>query len=162
MRARSLSNRGRSRRTSNRPMTASDSAGSQISQPAACIFGPAIPKNCASGASGNMAWIRAAPSVSPDASPATSPTRSGIGSLGSKLTNEAARAAFDEIDEGPDLFLGCGRRLEFLQSRLQFEPGTIQHAIGAPDVADLFGGEPAPLQTFRIHAVRHRRPSDRH
>ncbi len=50
MRASRRSRRGRSRSTSNRPMTASDSAGSQASQPAACIFGPATPKNSVSGA----------------------------------------------------------------------------------------------------------------
>ncbi len=41
--------RGRSRSTSNSPITASDSAGSQLSHPAACILGPATPKNFASG-----------------------------------------------------------------------------------------------------------------
>ena len=60
-------------------MTASDSAGSQTSQPAARILGPATPKNCASGSIRRSASINAAPSVSPDASPATSPTRSGAG-----------------------------------------------------------------------------------
>ena len=43
MRASSLPSRGRSRSTSNSPITASDSAGSQLSHPAACIFGPARP-----------------------------------------------------------------------------------------------------------------------
>ncbi len=59
-------------------MTASDSDGSHTSHPAACIFGPAMPKNRAPGASRSSVWMSAAPSVSPDASPATRPTRSGV------------------------------------------------------------------------------------
>ena len=42
-------------------MTARDSAGSQLSQPAACIFGPATPKNFASGARRRKAMMRSAP-----------------------------------------------------------------------------------------------------
>ncbi len=80
MRARSRSSRGRSRTISNKPITASDSAGSQASHPAACIFGPATPKNRVSGARRRRASMRSAPKVSPDASPATKPTRSGAGS----------------------------------------------------------------------------------
>jgi hypothetical protein len=38
-----------------------------------------MPKNCASGTSRRSALIRSAPKVSPDASPATKPTRSGAG-----------------------------------------------------------------------------------
>jgi len=49
-------------------ITASDSAGSQTAHPAACIFGPATPKNSVSGERRRSAWIRSAPSVSPDAS----------------------------------------------------------------------------------------------
>src|SRR5580692_2225859 len=156
----SRKSRGSSRRISNNPMTASDSDGSQTSQPAARILGPATPKNCAVGSSRRSASISAAPSVSPDASPATSPTRSGA--VMALLANEAARAAFDEIDERPDLGLRCGRALEFLQRRLELQPGTIQHAIGAPDVADLLLGEPAPFEPLRVHAVRSRGPADRH
>src|SRR5258708_29918580 len=142
--------RGKSRRISKRPITASDSDGSHAAHPAARILGPATPKNSASGASRRSAWIKPAPSVSPDASPATRPTRSGM----RFLSNDAARAASDEIDERPDLFLSDGRLVEFLQCGLQFEARAVEHAIGPAHVANLIVAEAAPLQTHRIDAVR--------
>src|SRR5580698_10194503 len=124
-RARSASRRGSSLRTSNNPITASDSAGSQTSQPAARIFGPATPKNCASGSARRSASINPAPSVSPDASPATSPTRSGAGMVDpltrTLLTYEATRAALDEVDERLYFGLVRGRALELLQRLLQLQ-----------------------------------------
>ena len=51
IRARSVSRRGRSRRISNSPMTASDSDGSQSLATGRLHFGPATPKNRAPGAS---------------------------------------------------------------------------------------------------------------
>src|SRR5882757_2054104 len=133
-RARNRNKRGRSRRISNKPMTASDSEGSQTSHPADCIFGPATPKNSTSGASRRSAWINPAPSVSPDASPATRPTRSVTLEL---LPNDAARAAPDEIDEGADLGLGGRGFVELLQSRFQFEAGAVEHAVGATNIENL-------------------------
>ena len=58
-------------------MTAISSARYHGSQPAAIIFGPAMPTNSASGACARNASMRPAPSVSPDASPATNANRSG-------------------------------------------------------------------------------------
>ena len=63
--------------TSKKPMTAISSARYHGSQPAAIIFGPAMPTNSAPGACSRNASISPAPSVSPDASPATSANRSG-------------------------------------------------------------------------------------
>src|ERR1700731_5106344 len=60
------------------------------------------------------------------------------------LANDAAFAALDEVDEGADLRLGQGRLLEFLQSRLQFQPRAVHHPIGAAYVPDLLGGEAPP------------------
>src|SRR5258708_22647692 len=77
------------------------------------------------------------------------------------LPNDAAFAALDEFDEGPDLHLGLGRFLEFLKSRLQFQPRAVQQSVRAAYVQDLPGGEAPPLQAYRVDAVRHRRPSDR-
>src|SRR5688572_28793532 len=59
-------------RTSKKPMTAISSERYHASQPAAIIFGPAMPTNLESGASLRSSSMRPAPSVSPDASPATS------------------------------------------------------------------------------------------
>src|SRR6266851_4298295 len=170
IRARRRSRRGRWRTISNKPITASDSAGSQTSQPAACIFGPATPKNFASGARRRSALMRSAPKVSPDASPATRPTRSGTDIANrnerwkaccSYLPNDAAFAALDEFNEGPDLHLGLGHFLEFLKSRLQFKPRAVQQSVRAAYVQDLLGSEAPPLQAYPVDAVRHRRPSDR-
>src|SRR5882672_10971599 len=133
MRARRRSRRGRSRTISNKPITASDSAGSQTAHPAACIFGPATPKNSVSGERRRSAWIRSAPSVSPDASPATKPTRSGA-DIASRNEQRKARCS-------------CYR--------------TMLQGVRAVFVRDLLGGDPPPLQAYRVDAVRHRRASHR-
>src|ERR1035441_2567383 len=119
--------------------------------------------------------MRSAPKVSPDASPATMPTRKARGTdmvegmdadEGSAtlklLSNDAAFAALDELDEGPDLRLALGGFLEFLHRSLQFESGAIQHAEGAANVEDLCRAEAAALQAHGVDAVRRRRPPDRH
>src|SRR5580692_5791146 len=162
MRASNRSNRGRCCRTSTSPMTANDSAGSQTLHPAACIFGPATPKNSAPGERRRSAWIRSAPKVSPEASPASRPTRNGRNAVAVTdiLSDDAAFAELDELDEGPDLRLGVGRLLELLQRRIQFQSRAIEHPIGAADVQNLLGSEAAALQAFAVHAVRFRRPSD--
>src|SRR5258707_1018011 len=77
------------------------------------------------------------------------------------LPDDAAFAALDEFDEGPDLHLGLGRFLEFLESHLQFQPRAVQQSVRAAYVQDLLGGETPPLQPYRVDAVRHRRPSHR-
>jgi len=64
--------------------------------------------------------------------------------------------------KGPDLFLGRGHFVEFLQCGLQFETRAIEHSIGSAHVANLIFGKSAPLQTHRIDAVRFRRLPDGH
>src|SRR5471032_1756671 len=150
MRASNLAKRGRSRSTSNSPITARDSAGSQALHPAACILGPATPKNSVSGARRLNARIRSAPKVSPEASPATRPTRRGADIRSPGLANDAARTALDEGDEGLDFRLSDGRLLEFRNRGLQLEPRTIQQPIGATDIQYLCGGESPPLQADRV------------
>ncbi len=101
------SRRGRCRSTSVRPMTASSSAAAQASHPAAIIFGPATPKHCTSGTRARRAAIRAAPSWSPEGSPATMPTRSGSPRRAAprprRSSHQAAGRGVDEVDEGTDL-----------------------------------------------------------
>ena len=84
--ARNRSRRGRWRSTSARPMTESCSAPHQASQPAAVIFGPAIPKHSRPGTRSRSAAISAAPSWSPECSPATKPTRRRCTPLGAART----------------------------------------------------------------------------
>ena len=59
-------------------MTASDSAGSHTSQPGRAHLGSRDAEEFRIGPRRRSASMRAAPSVSPDASPATSATRSGL------------------------------------------------------------------------------------
>ncbi len=90
-RRRSASSRGRCVSTSNRPITASDSAGSHCSHPAATMRGPAMPKNCASGWVSRSARISAAPRLSPEVSPATMPmrrARAGVVIAAGKVSSE--------------------------------------------------------------------------
>src|SRR5271156_2197372 len=166
---RSFNRRGMWRMTSARPITESWSVVAQASQPAAAIFGPATPKNCALGTCARMAVMRAAPRRSPESSPATMPTRSG-----SECSADAAppgprrspdnttRRGRYEIDERAQFGLRFGEGAELLHRFRELQLGAIEDAIGVADISDLHLLEPAALQALGVHRVRQRGISGHH
>src|SRR6478736_8561579 len=88
-------------------MTDSSSARNQGSQPAAIIFGPAMPTNRAPGTCCLSASMSPAPSVSPDCSPAASAIRNSPVTRALPLgsAREAARAVLQRVEEHLELGL---------------------------------------------------------
>src|SRR3981081_694475 len=105
---------------------ASSSEEAHASHPAAIIFGPATPKHFTSGTRARRAAIRAAPSVSPEDSPATMPTRRGAAAIMPQhSSHDATGRAGDEVDERLDLDASRRQRPQFLESIRELEIRTI-------------------------------------
>ena len=73
-----FSRRGNRPSTSTKPITDNSSISNNVLQPAACIRGPAIPSNMASGKRRLSAFTSPSPKISPDNSPATKAIRNGF------------------------------------------------------------------------------------
>src|SRR5690348_9732214 len=113
--------------------------------------GPPMPANSMSGRRALSAAIRWAASRSPDASPATMPTRRGFAIL---LADDAALATVEEFDDlfhgrtGSDLLAQLALRL------LEPEAATVERAVGALEARDRLGREGTALQAFAVDPVR--------
>src|SRR5262245_49973000 len=112
--------------------------------------GPPMPANSTPGRRAFSAAIRWAASRSPEASPATMPTRKGFAIL---LADDAALAAVEEFD---DLF-HLGARSDLLVQLglglFEAESAPVQRPIGTLQARDRIGREAAALQSFAIDAV---------
>src|SRR5258708_3154664 len=117
--------------------------------------GPPMPANSIDGWRAFSAAIKCAASKSPEASPATLPTRTcrGCSSLLILLADDAAFTASEKFEDVAHL--GALRDLGFqrLARLLQAETAAIQRAIGAFEAGDGFGRKAAALEAFAVDAV---------
>src|SRR5438309_11343588 len=90
--------------------------------------GPPMPANSIPGLRAFSAAIKWAASRSPEASPATMPTRR---CFAIELADNAALAAGQEFENLAHLRTGCGLRLELGTRLLEAEPAAIKRAVGA-------------------------------
>src|SRR5258707_6017242 len=141
-------------------MTASSCASASGSQPAARITGPQTPRTSMPARRGRRESMSAAPSWSPEVSPATTPRRGARTATALRGTMpsayQAAGRAGDELDERADLRLAGRLRRERGHRFGQRQVAPIQRAVGLADIADLPGTEIASLQALAVHRMRRR------
>src|SRR5690242_8490779 len=103
-----------------------------------------MPKNCTLGTRARMAVINAAPSVSPEDSPATIAMRRGSGvavtrpaavGVATHLSHDAAGRGGDEVGKEFDFGLGLAELAQLFHGFGQFQIFTIEDSIGVADVA---------------------------
>src|SRR3954471_24334037 len=120
--------------------------------------GPPMPANSMPARRAFSAAIRWAASRSPEASPATMPTRRCL-AIG--LADDAALRAGEEFEKLAHLRAGRHLRFQLGASLLQTESAAIQRAVGTLQPGDLFGRKAAALEPFAIDAVRLRHVAGR-
>src|ERR1700688_5024620 len=131
-------------------MTASSCASARGWAPAARISGPQTPRTSMPGERARSESMSAAPSWSPEVSPATTARRGARTATALKGTipsaYQAAGRAGDELDEGDNLRPAGRLRGEGRHRFGQRQVAPIQRAVGLADIADLRGTAIATLQ----------------
>src|SRR5260370_23258690 len=120
--------------------------------------GPPMPANAMPARRAFRAAIRWAASRSPEASPATMPTRRY---LAIELTDDAALAAGQEFEKLAHLRAARRLRLELATRLLQAQAAAIERAVGALEGGDRLGRKAAALEAFSGDAVGPRHVSRR-
>src|SRR2546423_6024627 len=119
-------------------------------EPAAAVGGPPMPANSIAGWRALSAAIRWAASRSPEASPATMPTRTRRAMA---LADDAALTASEEFEDLAHL-RAAGHLLAQLETRLfEAQAAAVQGAIGALQTGDRLGRKAAALQPLAVDAV---------
>src|SRR5260221_7006293 len=123
--------------------------------PRAARGGPPMPANSIDGWRAFSAAIRCAASKSPEASPATMPTRTcrGCSSLLILLADDAAFTASEKFEDVVHLGAAGYLLAQLEASLLKAETAAIQRAIGALEAGDGFGRKAAALEAFAVDAV---------
>src|SRR5512137_2817187 len=98
--------------------------------------------------------MRAAPSRSPEASPATMATRRLMrrprpADCRRPSPHDAPAGGGEEVDDGPDLRRRSRLRLEFRLRLGERETGAVEGLVGALERRQRLRAEPAPLQALR-------------
>src|SRR5438132_2488914 len=120
--------------------------------------GPPMPANSMPARRAFSAAIRWAASRSPEASPATMPTRRCF-AIG--LADNAALTAGQEFENLAHRRTGCDLGLELGTRLLEAEPAAVKRAVGALQPGNRLGRKAAPLQAFAVDAVRPRHVASR-
>src|SRR2546430_9785358 len=126
------------------------SMGKCDSKPSAAMRGPPMPANSIPGLRAFSAAIRWAASRSPEASPATMPTRR------CRAIVLADDAAFTTVEKFEDVAHRAALRdlgFERLACLFQAETAAVKRAVGALQPGDRLGRKAAPLQAFAVDAV---------
>src|SRR5690348_4117813 len=117
--------------------------------------GPPMPANSMPGRRAFSAAMRCAARRSPDASPATMPTRK-VRTRGSRfigLADDAALGAREKIEDLAHVRALGDLCLQLSAGVLEAEAAAIQGAIGALQRRDVVRGKAAPLEPFAVDAV---------
>src|SRR5436190_14048979 len=112
--------------------------------------GPPMPANSMPARRALSAAIRWAASRSPEASPATMPTRRCFAIA---LADDAALRAGQELEKLAHLRARGHLRFELGASLLEAEPVAIERAVGALQSGDRLGRKAAALEAFAVDAV---------
>src|SRR5436190_15211904 len=115
--------------------------------------GPPMPAKSIAGWRALSAAIRWAAKRSPEASPATMPTRN---CLAIALADDAALAAREEIEDLAHRRTRRDLRLELYARLLEPEAAAVERAVGALESRDGLGREAAAFQSLTVDAVRAR------
>src|SRR5205085_3500961 len=111
---------------------------------------PPMPANSAFGRRRLRAAMRCEASRSPEASPATMPTRKGL-AIG--LADDAALGAVEKLYELAHMAAFAHLRLE-LRARLgKRKTAAVERAVGALERGDVLGREAAALEPFAVDAI---------
>src|SRR4051812_15595140 len=112
--------------------------------------GPPMPANSIPGRRAFNAAMRWAASRSPEASPATMPTRNGFAI---DLADDAALRAGEEFEELAHRRTRSDLRFELRARLLEAEAAAIERAVGALQAGDRLGRKPAALEALAIDAI---------
>src|SRR5438874_6075348 len=112
--------------------------------------GPPMPANSIPGVRAFSAAIRWAASRSPEASPATMPTRSCRAMV---LADDAALAAVEKFQDLAHLRTLGDLALELTARFLQSKAAAVERTVGALKTGDCLGAEAAALQPLAVDAV---------
>src|SRR6266404_3703702 len=112
--------------------------------------GPPMPANSIPARRAFSAAIRWAASRSPEASPATMPTRR---CFAIDLADDAALAAGEEFEELAHLRAGGHLGFELDARLLEPEAAAIERAVGAFQAGNRLGRKAAPLEAFAVDAI---------
>src|SRR5207247_8514625 len=112
--------------------------------------GPPMPANSIPGLRAFSAAIRWAASRSPEASPATMPTRRCRAIV---LADDAALAAVEKFEDVAHRAALRDLGFERLAWRFQAETAAVERAVGALESRDGVGRKAAALQAFAVDAV---------
>src|SRR5438132_3515049 len=121
--------------------------------------GPPMPANSIPGLRAFSAAIRWAASRSPEASPATMPTRRCRAIV---LADDAALAAVEKFEDVAHRAALRDLGFERLACLFQAETAAVERAVGALQAGDRLGRKAAALQAFAVDAVGTRHVARRH
>src|SRR5205823_14667789 len=120
------------------------------SKPSAAMRAPPMPANSAFGRRRLSAAMRCEASRSPEASPATMPTRKGL-AIG--LADDAALGAPEKLHQLAHMAAVAHLRLELRVRLGKRKTAAVERAVGALQPGDVVGSEAAALEPFAVDAI---------